>query len=92
MNAKKLETIGGFVARGSPWLNAQIAFDDGELRAHRSHNGSGVYPEGQHDGFGLQGMRERVEGMGGQLAIRSTRGAGTAVCLVLPLPNPPPLG
>jgi signal transduction histidine kinase len=70
-------------------FNAQIAFDDAALRMHLSDNGRGFDPTGRHDGFGLQGMRERVEGMGGQLAIRSAMGAGTEVRIILPLANAP---
>jgi signal transduction histidine kinase len=32
-------------------------------------------------------MRERVEGMGGQLSIQSAKGEGTTVAIVLPLAN-----
>jgi PAS domain S-box-containing protein len=68
-------------------FNAQLAFDDGEIRLNLRDNGSGFDPAGRHDGFGLQGMRERVEGMGGQLSIQSAKGAGTAISIVLPLAN-----
>ncbi len=68
-------------------FNAEIAFGGGELRLRLSDNGSGFDLAGRHDGFGLQGMRERVEGMGGQLAIQSAKGAGTTVGIVLPLAN-----
>ena len=68
-------------------FNAHLAFDDGEIRLHLHDNGSGVDPAGRHDGFGLQGMRERVEGMGGQLSIQSAKGEGTAISIVLPLAN-----
>ena len=68
-------------------FNAQLAFDDGEIRLNLRDNGSGFDPAGRHDGFGLQGMRERVEGMGGQLAIQSAKGEGTAISIVLPLAN-----
>lgn len=64
---------------------AQVAFDDGEIRLNLRENGSGFDPAVKHDGFGMQGIRERVEGMGGQLAIQSSRGQGTAVAIVLPL-------
>jgi PAS domain S-box-containing protein len=66
---------------------ARIAFDDGEIRLDLRDNGSGFDPAGRHDGFGLQGMRERVEGMGGRLSIRSARGEGTAISIALPLAN-----
>jgi PAS domain S-box-containing protein len=68
-------------------FNAQLAFDHGEVRLDLRDNGSGFDPAGRHDGFGLQGMRERVEGMGGQLAIQSAKGEGTAISIVLPLAN-----
>jgi signal transduction histidine kinase len=68
-------------------FNAQLAFDHGEVLLDLRDNGSGFDPSGRHDGFGLQGMRERVEGMGGQLAIQSAKGQGTAISIVLPLAN-----
>jgi signal transduction histidine kinase len=68
-------------------FTAQLAFDDGEIRLNVRDNGSGFDPAGRHDGFGLQGMRERVQGMGGQLTIQSAKGAGTAISIVLPLAN-----
>ena len=68
-------------------FNAQLAFDDGEIRLNLRDNGSGFDPAGRHDGFGLQGMRERVKGMGGQLTIQSAKGEGTAVSIILPLAN-----
>jgi PAS domain S-box-containing protein len=69
-------------------FNAQLTFDDGEIRLDLRDNGSGFDPAGRHDGFGLQGMRERVEGMGGRLSIRSARGEGTAISIDLPLGKP----
>jgi signal transduction histidine kinase len=38
-------------------------------------------------GLGLAGMRERAQGVGGQLVIESTPGRGTAVTFTLPLPD-----
>ena len=38
----------------------------------------------RHDGVGLAGMRERVEQMGGELEITSSRGKGTKITVVLP--------
>jgi len=35
--------------------------------------------------FGLSGMRERIAALGGQLAVESTPGEGTAVAVALPL-------
>jgi signal transduction histidine kinase len=38
----------------------------------------------RHDGVGLTGMRERVEQMGGELKITSSRGKGTKITVALP--------
>ena len=66
-------------------FKARLAFDRDEIRLVLRDDGSGFDPAGRHDGFGLQGMRERVEGMGGRLTIQSARGEGTAVSIVLPV-------
>jgi len=66
-------------------FSTQLAFDDEEVRLSLRDNGSGFDPAGRHDGFGLQGMRERVEGMGGQLSIQSASGEGTLISIAVPL-------
>jgi signal transduction histidine kinase len=38
-------------------------------------------------GLGLIGMQERVEGLGGSLAIHSNPGKGTSIDVSLPLPG-----
>lgn len=68
-------------------FNAQLAFDNEEIRLSLCDNGSGFDPAARHDGFGLRGMSERVEGMGGQLTIQSSKSDGTAISIVLPLAN-----
>jgi signal transduction histidine kinase len=68
-------------------FNAQLAFGDEGIHFKLCDNGGGFNPAARYDGFGLQGMRERVEGMGGQLSIQSARGEGTAISIVLPLAN-----
>ncbi len=50
-----------------------------ELRLELRDDGGGFKINGRHDGFGLAGMRERVEQMGGQLKVTSSRGKGTKV-------------
>jgi signal transduction histidine kinase len=69
-------------------FNAQLAFEDGAIRLILSDDGKGFDPAGRHDGFGLRGLRERVETMGGQLSIKSAKAQGTTVSIVLPFPNP----
>src|SRR5215472_1183811 len=47
---------------------------------------------GQAQGFGLRGMQERVQALGGEFAIETGTGGGTCVRIVIPLPSPyPPL-
>jgi signal transduction histidine kinase len=69
------------------------------FRAHLNCNGKGVRLELQDDGagfdlsdrngggFGLTGMRERVEQMEGDLQITTAPGQGTSVVVVLPVPD-----
>src|SRR5437773_11319527 len=55
-----------------------------ELRLELRDDGGGFKINGRHDGFGLAGMRERVEQMGGELKVTSSRGKGTKVIVTLP--------
>jgi signal transduction histidine kinase len=68
-------------------FKAQLTFTPDEVRLELCDDGSGFDPDRRHDGFGLMGIRERVEGMGGHLAIESAKGAGTAVLILLPVKN-----
>jgi signal transduction histidine kinase len=55
-------------------------------------DGYGFDPAKRYDGFGLVGIRERVESMGGELTVQSAPENGTAIFVVLPLMKcPPPL-
>jgi signal transduction histidine kinase len=48
-------------------------------------DGRGFDPEGAHDGFGLLGMRERVELLGGELTIEAAPGEGATVRARIPV-------
>jgi len=50
-------------------------------------DGFGI-PAGQTQGFGLRGMRERVQALGGDFTIETGSGRGTSVRIVIPLPSP----
>jgi two-component system, NarL family, sensor histidine kinase UhpB len=65
-------------------------------------DGDGI-AAGQAPGFGLRGMQERVQALGGEFAIEARNGCGTCVRILIPLPSrsllpdpssafPPPLG
>ena len=47
-------------------------------------NGVGFIPEPSNTGYGLRGMRERVQLLGGRLTIQSTPGQGTLLQVTLP--------
>jgi signal transduction histidine kinase len=57
----------------------------GEVRAVVEDNGRGFDPRGDAGGFGIVGMRERAEQLGGRLQMTSDSAAGTRVEAVLPL-------
>jgi signal transduction histidine kinase len=66
-------------------FRAQIEFFPDQVRLDLQDDGCGFDPSRRHDGFGLLGMRERVQRMGGQLRIQSAPGEGTAVSITVPL-------
>ena len=55
-----------------------------QLRLELRDDGDGFKTKNRHDGVGLTGMRERVEQMGGELQIASSRGKGTKITVLLP--------
>src|SRR5262249_18182274 len=66
-------------------FETQLICNARELRLEFRDDGDGFEVKDGHDGFGLAGMRERVEEMGGELKVMSARGKGTKVAVVLPL-------
>jgi signal transduction histidine kinase len=65
-------------------FETKLIFNKQELRLELRDDGDGFKVKDRHDGFGLAGMRERVEQMGGTLKIASARGKGTNVLVTLP--------
>jgi signal transduction histidine kinase len=63
----------------------QVAEQSGHLEVLVTDNGCGFDPAVRKGGFGLVGMRERVELAGGELQIESRPGSGTRVTASLPL-------
>jgi signal transduction histidine kinase len=63
----------------------RLSFGGREISLHLRDNGIGFDPEGQHEGFGLQGIRERSETMAGKLAIQSEKDRGVSISIVLPV-------
>jgi PAS domain S-box-containing protein len=65
-------------------FKTRLTYKAKELRLELQDDGEGFKVKDRHDGAGLSGMRERVEQMGGELAITSSRGKGTKITVVLP--------
>jgi predicted ATPase/signal transduction histidine kinase len=61
-----------------------LTCDAKEIRLELSDDGNGFEVTERHDGVGLTGMRERVQEMGGELKIVSSRGRGTRITVILP--------
>jgi signal transduction histidine kinase len=70
---------------GAESLTLELAEEDGYVALRIEDGGRGFDPQGTADGFGLLGMRERVELLGGVLRVTSTPGAGTTVTARLPV-------
>ena len=69
---------------GTERATVEAIEDEESLRVLISDDGKGFDPDGDSDGFGLRGMRERVALAGGLLVVSSTPGAGTAIEATLP--------
>ena len=68
----------------APGVTVTIVEADGRVTVTVEDTGQGFEPSGREDGYGLLGMRERVELLGGTLAVESAPGDGTKVMARLP--------
>jgi PAS domain S-box-containing protein len=64
------------------WVDLQAS--GGEVHLRIKDNGKGFAPKTSSSGFGLEMMRERAEGIGAALEIRSPHDGGTEVTLTYP--------
>lgn len=79
---------------GATAARVEVERADGALVTRVSDAGAGFDPAaalapaggGRESGYGLRGMRDRVELFGGRLAVRSAPGEGTVIELELPTP------
>ncbi len=62
-----------------------LVVTDGHVVLTIEDDGVGAGPSGSSSGFGLRGMRERVEHLGGRLIFSSRRGEGTRVVASIPV-------
>ncbi|MBN6053402.1 sensor histidine kinase, partial [Nonomuraea sp. RK-328] len=61
-----------------------LSYEDDTVLLDVRDDGVGFDPQTPTDGFGLDGMRRRVRGVGGTLEVESGPGAGTAVAVTVP--------
>jgi signal transduction histidine kinase len=79
--AEALANIGKHAAASRVWV--ELERQDGLVRVRIRDDGvGGADPS---TGTGLTGLRDRVEALGGSLAIRSPRGEGTVLDVALPV-------
>src|SRR5436309_1083782 len=64
-------------------FHTDLVFGPTEVRLELRDNGRGFDPAVKHDGFGLIGIKERVEGMGGRITTQSAIDKGTAVLIIV---------
>jgi len=70
--------------------STRLSASDGDLRFEVTDDGAGFDPASTGYGAGLQGMRDRLEALGGDLAVRSSPGTGTVVEGRIPVPGHDP--
>jgi signal transduction histidine kinase len=67
-------------------VEVEVRYEDNEIRIAVADDGVGMDPEDKSNGgFGLTGMRERVELAGGELEVGPNAAGGTLVSARLPL-------
>jgi signal transduction histidine kinase len=66
-------------------VNLVLTTANGNLQLIIQDNGRGFNPQQNTTGFGLQSMRDRTLGLGGELQINSGDGAGCQIIVDLPL-------
>jgi len=77
------------ILHGEPsQISAQLSFTPESLRIEISDDGKGFDLDSVSSGhFGLQGIRERVNKLGGSLELVSRPQRGTRICVTLPRPG-----
>jgi signal transduction histidine kinase len=70
---------------GANKIRVELEEDDAQVKVRISDDGRGFDVSQESEGFGLIGMRERVEGAGGELSVESDLGSGTVVTALLPV-------
>jgi len=72
---------------GARNFRATLNVDANRIQLRLVDDGRGFDPQEEHEGFGLIGMKERVERMGGEFLIRAKPGVGTEILVELKHPS-----
>jgi signal transduction histidine kinase len=77
------------VVKHSQAQHAQVSIDCDEysIVLTVADDGIGIVHNPESGGFGLFGMRERMQLLGGNLHVESTPGKGARVCAIIPCPK-----
>ena len=70
---------------GATEVAVSVKRDDGRVEVNVEDDGTGIDPDVPSAGYGLVGMRERAELVGGTVVIASEPGLGTRVSATIPL-------
>ncbi len=71
-------------------FRATLTFGSGETKLLLRDDGRGFNVQAEHEGFGLIGMKERVDQIGGQFEIRSEAAFGTEILITINHSAPTP--
>jgi signal transduction histidine kinase len=79
------EALNNAIQHGSPQHISLAAVERSDtISVEVADDGAGFEPGSDGGGFGLVGMRERVQLAGGSLEVRSAHGEGTTIVATLP--------
>lgn len=70
---------------GAGNVMVRVAEEEGKIALEVSDNGTGFDTETKHHSYGLLGIRERVEMLGGEVEVSSGKGQGTTLLARLPV-------
>ena len=70
-------------------FTATLTVSENRIQLQLADDGCGFNPQAEYEGFGLIGMKERVDRMGGEFIIRSKPNFGTEILIRLKVQTPP---
>jgi len=70
-------------------FRANLRFGPEKIQLQLADDGRGFDPQAENEGFGLIGMKERIDQMGGKFILRSKPGQGTEILVILNNPAMP---